>query len=177
MDAGEGRVDKAALPDPEEQPGRGDEVAVEDLQQRQERGEDDDARDDGRAEGALEGGLGAEMPRDELLPGKDVRRHGHNRRVEDDPDGAGEYDRAAEVARIEAGPRLLRFLADRLEAGHEVRNDLQDEQDREPGAARAGVREERLPVGGVSPRETQDGEGGEDREKPEGRHVLEDRAR
>src|SRR5262245_18968748 len=158
MDAGEGRVDKAALPDPEEQPGRGDEVAVEDLQQRQERGEDDDARDDGRAEGPLEGGLGAEMPRDELLPGKDVRRDGHDRRVEEDPDGAGENDRAAEVARIEPGPRLLGFLADRLEPGHEVRDDLEDEEDREPGAASAGVREERMPVRRVSLRETQDGE-------------------
>src|SRR5262245_26709309 len=150
MDGGERRMDESSLSDSEEHPRRGDEVAVEDLDEREKGGEQDQPRDRPRRKRALEGGLRSEVLRHERLPRKDDRDREHDGDVEERADDRSRENRASEVAWIEAGPRLLRALPDRLEAGHEVRHDLEDEKDREGRARRSRVREERGEIRGVA---------------------------
>ena len=67
---------------------------------------------------------------DDCVAGDDRSGHG---REEDDP---------LETLWIEVLTSLLRLLADRFESRHEVRDDLQDEQDREHGTAGTGAGEQ-----------------------------------
>src|SRR5262249_33726170 len=104
----------------------------------------------------------------ELPPGEDERHREDDRAVEEDPADERERDDALETLGIEALTRLLGFLADRLEAGHEVRDDLQDEQDREDRAPRPGPGEERGEALRAAGQEPGAGERGEEDQEPEG---------
>src|SRR5207247_6512893 len=115
---GESGMHEVAPADAEEQARRGHEVAVEDLDERQERGEEDYPGQQVRSKGARERRLRAEVAGDELLPGEDIRGDGDDGHIKERADRGGEEDRASEVARIESRPRLFRFFADGLEAGH-----------------------------------------------------------
>ena len=83
IDPRERGVNEVSLADPEEQPRGRDEVAIEDLDQRKERREENHPGDPLRAEGARERRLRAEMAGDERLPGEDERDHGDDRHVEE----------------------------------------------------------------------------------------------
>src|SRR5262249_31154014 len=154
-------MDEAAPADAEEQPRRRHEVSVEDLDQRKQRREEDDPRHGSGGERALEGGLGPEVVRDELAPRKDERDREDDRAVEEDPADEREGDDALEPLGIKAFARLLGLLADRLEAGHEVGDDLQDEQDREDRAARSRPGEERGEPARIAAQEPRSREGRE----------------
>ena len=75
----------------------------------------------------------------------------------------------------EAVARLFGGLRHRLEAGHVIRHDLQDQQDGDERAPGPGACEERLQVRGVALEEAEHREEREDREQAEGADVLERR--
>ena len=177
VDAAERRVHEIAAPDRVQHPRRRDEVAVENLQQRQERPEQNELGDRVRAERALERHLGPHVSRHDFLPRVDERHHGDDDHVEQQSGEQRGVDRCREVSRIEPGARLFRAFCDRLPSGHVVRHDLHHEENREPDSARARLREERLPVRGRAAGKAEQREHRERGEQAERHDVLKDAAR
>ena len=168
-------MDQVAPPDRVEHARRGDEVAVEDFQQRQERAEQDQLRDPVRAERSLEGDLGPYVTGDNLLPRVHVGDDGDDENVEEEAGDERGIDRPAEIARIESGLGLLGSFGDRLEAGHEIRHDLQHQENRQP--RRLPGCEQRQHVRRRSLGKPEQREDRERHEQAERHHVLENPAR
>ena len=105
-----------------------DEVAVEDLEQGEQRARENQPCDPRRAEGARERRLGAEVLAHDTGPGIDPRDHRDHEHVEQPARADRHDDHAAQRAGGKIWSRFFRSLRDRLESGHEIRDDLQDEQ-------------------------------------------------
>jgi len=89
----------------------------------------------------LEGNGRHERFRRELVPRRDIRDGRNHDDVENKTDDDGRPDSAEISARTEFGICFLGGLGDRFVSGHEVRNDLQDENNRNERSMREKRRE------------------------------------
>ena len=138
MHAPEAGVEEPRASQSEQQAAGGDEVPIEDLQERSERRQEQQADHEAAAERLLEGHRRGEPLLRQPLPGAQVGDQGGDGRVEQDPDHERQQDGPLEPPAAEPGRRFFGALRDRLEAGHEIRDDLQDQKHREDGAVAEG---------------------------------------
>ena len=145
IDGAECPIDESPAPQRVHEPCCRDEVAVENLEQRKQGARQHQSNDPRSPERAGEGRICAEVLCDQIGPRIHPRRDTHDQHVEQASRNHGERDHAAQQPGIEARPRFLRGLRNRLEPRHEVGNNLQDEQH---GDDRARRGEERFEIGG-----------------------------
>jgi len=167
VDGGEARSDSAAAGVGEEQPGGGGEVSVETLEETEESHDEDELNGPVLAEGILEGEGGGETSAKEGLPGGDVADGEDAESLEKGADSEGEADGVHVAGLAEIGVGFLGVFGDRFETGHEIRNDLQGEED---GEKRSGV-ENGMEICG-SAADGADADKGDENEEDHARHGL-----
>ena len=177
--AAERRVHEIAPPDRVEHARRRHEVAVEDLQQRQERAEQDQLRDRVRAERPLERHFGARRgPTTICCHGYDVGDDRDDDHVEEQRRRRARVDRLREVARIEArlAPPPIPWRPTRTRSCSTGRSAAPGKSTatrrRRPACENSGCMLAR-----VAAREAEHGEDRERRQQAERHHVLEHAAR
>src|SRR6266516_3529151 len=174
MDGPGARGDHAPASHREEQPAGGDEVSVEALEEGQQGGGENDVDDPSsgkavRTKRLLEGHGRHELLAGEQAPLRDERNRGDDACVEENADDDGHPDCAKESAAVEVGVGLFSRFADGLESGHEVRDNLNDEQNRYQRC----VREERGEIGWSTRTHAHENEDDKENKRTEAGPVLE----
>jgi len=128
VDGGEARSDSAAAGVGKEQARGGGEVSVEALEEAEEGHEENELNGPVLAEAMFEGDGGGEAFAEEGLPGSDVGDGDDTHGVEKSADAESEADglHVACLAKIRVG--FFGVLGDGFKTGHEIRNDLQREE-------------------------------------------------
>src|ERR1022692_4218939 len=130
MDLAGAGVDQAAAPQGKEQAAGGYEISVEAFEQRQQGCGENDVDDPARAHGALEGNCGHELLTGQLVPWRYECNCGDDDCVEENADQDGHPDGFEKSLAAKLGSGFFGGLADGFESGHEIRDDLNHEEER-----------------------------------------------
>ena len=129
MDGSEAGGDGGAATKREKQTAGSNEVAVEALAEAADAGDDDERDGPVGADGVFKSDGSGEGFAEKRLPGGGERDGDDGENVKAGADEESEDDGAEETARGEAGMSLLGNFRNGFETGHEIRDDLQSEQD------------------------------------------------
>src|ERR1700716_1294929 len=116
----------------------------------------------------LEGNRCHELLANQLVPWRDETDGGYHNRVEENADGNGHPDGTNEMLATEVGARFFRGLAYGFESGHEIRHDLNDQQNRNQW----GMRKQGREVARRTPARTQRHKYDEERESAKAGPIL-----
>src|ERR1051326_3097491 len=144
MDDSGARVDHTAASQGKEQAAGGDKISVETFEEREQRGRENDVDDPTGAQRLLKGDGGHKFLAGQLMPGSDESNGHDDAGVEQDADEDRHPDRAKEATGTEVRAGLFGRFADGFEAGHEIGDDLNHQQNRDERS----MREQRRKVNG-----------------------------
>ena len=137
-------MDGAATTECKNQASGSDEIAVEDLEKRNETNGKDHANEPDGVRAVLEGNGGGEAAAEETLPGRNIRDGANGKNIETSADEQSHGDGLEEISWRKTRVRFLGDFGDGFEAGDEIRNDLERQKD----GSEWGVAKERPEVNG-----------------------------
>src|SRR5580658_3625377 len=129
MDLSGSGIDEAAASQGKQQAAGGYEISIEAFEKREQCRRQDCVDDPARADGALESYGGHELVVGQFVPGSNESYGGDDDCIEKNADQSGHPDGLEKSLPAKFGRGFFGGLAYGFESGHEIRDDLQDEQD------------------------------------------------